>query len=460
MTLGPGAVNGAGAMLLSTTGTLRHAKLAFLWLVLAASTLVPAGTTRAAFPGVNGKIIFVGQESWDYDIYSVNVDGSELTNLTNNSSDVDLYPQWSPDGERIAYETHREGYGDYRIAVMDADGGNKVLLGSSAARMPAWSPDGAKIAYWKYINEIQVVDLATGQESSPLTGPSAANDYDPAWSPDGTKIAFTSDRDGNNEVYVMNADGTQETRLTEDIGPNMWPSWHPDGSRILFGGNTQIMVMNADGTGQAPLASGSSAAWSPDGTKVVLDGLRIIELDGTLVTTVPIGITISNPAYPDWQPVPDSDLDGIPDETDNCPEASNPTQNDKDGDGAGNACDADDDNDGVVDSNDLCPLAPGERDHNGCQPSSVMLSIAKRAFTIRAKGRIVPTHSGVAVRVTLVRKRHGHFRTVVSRSPLLDASGRFSLNLKRPRPGTCRIRAVFPRDADHESSRSRVTFRC
>jgi WD40-like Beta Propeller Repeat/Thrombospondin type 3 repeat len=435
--------------------------LAFLCLAVASGVIVrPVESAEAAFPGANGKIVFVGQESGDYDIYSVNVDGSELTNLTNNSSDVDLYPQWSPDGKRIAYETRRDGFGDYRIAVMDADGSNEAFMGSSTARMPAWSPDGTKIAYWKYINEIYVVDVATGQELGPLTGPSAANDYDPAWSPDGTKIAFTSDRDGNDEVYVMNADGTQESRLTDNSVPDKWPSWHPDGSKILFASNTQITVTNANGTSPTPVATGSSAAWSPDGAKIVLDGLRIVQSDGTPITTIPVSDTISSPSYPDWQPLPDSELDGVPDELDNCPKAANSGQTDTDGDGAGNACDADDDNDGVNDSRDLCPLASGDRDHSGCEPSSVTLSVSKTKYTVRARGSVVPTHSGIPVRVTLLRKRHGRFRRVSSKSPVLDLSGRFSVNFRRPNPGTCKVKAQFRRDHDHDASSSRVTFRC
>ncbi len=73
-----------------------------------------------------------------------------------------------------------------------------------------------------------------------------------AWSPDGTKIAFTSDRDGNFEIYVMNADGRNPTRLTSDPATDNFPAWSPDGTKIAFDsrrdGNFEIYVMNADGT--------------------------------------------------------------------------------------------------------------------------------------------------------------------------------------------------------------------
>jgi hypothetical protein len=149
----PDLINGAqGSKRMATlrAKASRHGISALLWLAFVAGVSVaPQEVAQAAFPGINGRIVFVGQESGDYDIYSVNVDGTNLVNLTNNTGHADLFPQWSPDGQRIAYETHHEGFGNYQIAVMDADGSNKTMLGSSAARMPAWSPDGTKIAYWK-----------------------------------------------------------------------------------------------------------------------------------------------------------------------------------------------------------------------------------------------------------------------------------------------------------------------
>ena len=80
----------------------------------------------------------------------------------------------------------------------------------------------------------------------------AGDDWYPAWSPDGQRIAFMSDRDGNDELYVMDADGSNPTRLTQDAGRDWYSAWSPDGQRLAFvsdrDGNAEIYVIAADGS--------------------------------------------------------------------------------------------------------------------------------------------------------------------------------------------------------------------
>ena len=141
------------------------------------------------------------------------------------------------------------------------------------------------------------------------------HDGELSWSPDGSKIAFSSVRDGKLEIYVMNADGTGQVRLTNNPGGNWSPSWSPDGRRITFvsyrDSNWEIYVMNADRTGQVNLtdnpASDENPSWSPDGKRIAFasdrDGnweIYMMNADGT----GQVNLT-NNPASdenPSWSP--------------------------------------------------------------------------------------------------------------------------------------------------------------
>jgi hypothetical protein len=194
-------------------------------------TLVPT-----PLGGGNGQIAFTSYRDGNFELYVMNADGSEQTRLTNNPAE-DSEPTWSPDGKHIAFYSNRDG--NYEIYVMNADGSEQTRLTDNTA-----------------------------------------GDYAPVWSPDGNRIAFSSDRDGNDEIYVINADGSELTRLTNSLAGDVVTAWSPDGNHIAFQSvrddpslstcmsdfncNYEIYVMNADGSEQTRLTNNAANDLSPD----------------------------------------------------------------------------------------------------------------------------------------------------------------------------------------------------
>jgi Tol biopolymer transport system component len=252
------------------------------------------------FPGPNGQIAFSSnrdthpedEENDKDEVYVMNADGSGETRLTNNDAD-DVEPSWSPDGEKIAFTSYRDG--DAEIYVMNADGSDVTRLTDNDDAddiHPTWSPDGEKIAFSSDRddeetgrNDIFVMDATDGSDVTRLTDNDDADDIHPTWSPDGEKIAFSSDRDDNEGVYdifVMDAtDGSDVARLTDNDTTDQHPTWSPDGEKIAFtsyrDGNAEIYVMNAnDGSGETRLTNNDitddiQPTWSPDGEKIAFN---------------------------------------------------------------------------------------------------------------------------------------------------------------------------------------------
>jgi Tol biopolymer transport system component len=159
-----------------------------------------------------------------------------------------------------------------RIHVMSVGGfdtGRLTQERSGNNSQPTWSPDGAGIAFVSdrnEQNEIYTMD-ANGRNSKRLTY-AMGDDVSPAWSPDGKRIAFVSNRDGQKEIYLIDADGTDPTRMTDDEGDDISPVWCPDGKIIAFvsnrAGQDGIYVMDGDGRNERFLVEGSPPLiWSP-----------------------------------------------------------------------------------------------------------------------------------------------------------------------------------------------------
>jgi len=182
---------------------------------------------------------------------------------------------------RIAFQSNRAGA--FKLFVLDRAGVRQLTDGPGNDMKPAWSPDGRRVTFFSDRDgkeDIYVVD-ADGRNLRRLTT-DPAGDREPAWSPDGRRIAFASEREGALNVWTMNADGTDQRRLTNyRIGKAAIPAWSPDGRWIAFTSNVRlgwrVSVIDSEGKEERVIASERGdcrPAWSPDGRSIAFVSVR------------------------------------------------------------------------------------------------------------------------------------------------------------------------------------------
>jgi Tol biopolymer transport system component len=188
----------------------------------------------------------------------------------------DYNPSMSPDGAKVAFVSDR--YGRAELYLTRAEGSTPARLTTDGCfhQHPSWSPDGRQL-YWERqcadgMFRIVRGDLKYDEDGSQgmyaslvnvreLTGQEANNNW-PRVSPDGTSVVFTSYRDGNAEVYIMDVNGANQRRLTNNAAADEAATWSSDGRQLAFASNRDgdydIYVMNTDGSGQSALTSNSA----------------------------------------------------------------------------------------------------------------------------------------------------------------------------------------------------------
>jgi TolB protein len=269
---------------------------------LSTMTTASSSTTLAV---ADRRIVFSSARGETMGLYIVQPDGTDIQPLPMATLSVDE-PMWSPDKTRILFHGYQTAKGaevdfdefiDIDIYVIDDDGGNPLRLTDCVCTDLSgnWSPDGERIVFTSdragplgteatnisfYVMDIYVMDN-DGSNVIRLTD-DPGHDIAPAWSPDGTQIVFISLRTGNSGLYVMNADGSSVTLLLWDPAFDVdRPAWSPDGTTIVYQQDPgpDLWLMNSDGTNRRNITNTSYAddgepEWSHDGTQIVFQSDR------------------------------------------------------------------------------------------------------------------------------------------------------------------------------------------
>jgi Tol biopolymer transport system component len=279
------------------TQVLRTCAFSLLTLTVA---VLASSSALAQTTGPNGKIAYVvnmGLPDNTTDIWVMDADGTNQTDITNTPSVSEYNPIWSPDGTKIAYVTGDNIFSG--VWTMNADGTSQTKLStfSGVEFGPTWSPDSTRLALVRYVPGIGIsiqfdifVVAVDGSSDVNITN-SDFDELEPSWSPDGKRIAFAGVRFGGSfttwQIVTVDPDGSNEADLIVMDHENRSPNWSPDSTKLTFMAQFnnpccetwQVWAMNSDGSGATNLSNDSTVndmwpSWSPDGSLIIFSSTR------------------------------------------------------------------------------------------------------------------------------------------------------------------------------------------
>jgi CubicO group peptidase (beta-lactamase class C family) len=206
----------------------------------------------------------LGRGTCNTDVYAVRPDGTGLVRLTEDPSSEWGSVAFSPDGARILFASNRTG--DDELFAMNADGSGVAQITRSPGvdGFPSWSPDGQRIAFVSIRSGVRAIYTASrdGSNVVMLTEGLLA-----AWSPNGTAIAYSRERQGSSgdlDLWVMGDDGSNQRRLTDRDGDELWPTWSPDATKVAFTAEGEIGIVDVERGSVNDLDLNIGASVDPD----------------------------------------------------------------------------------------------------------------------------------------------------------------------------------------------------
>jgi TolB protein len=268
------------------------------------------------------QLAFASNRDGSYEIYLMNGDGSSRRQLTHDSILPTHRFVWSPDGSQIAFVARPVLNSE--IFVVDTRSGlsRNLTNHDSSDEMPVWSPDGSQIAFLSNRSggqwAVHIMD-SNGAYVRRVGDMTAGYKLAFDWSPNSNSIAFVSYSTGSGDIYTINADGTNLTRISDSGDLEFNPIWSPDGTQIAFMGiensQTVIFTINADGSSRARLAAHpepcdehhAGLAWSHDRNQIAFGihgdqepGVYVMDTDGSYVNH--LFYAANDKPFPVWRP--------------------------------------------------------------------------------------------------------------------------------------------------------------
>jgi len=286
----------------------------------------PANDSDPGWSPDRAQIVFTSDRTGISQIYILTMEDMEVVQLTNHPAGA-MSPTWSPDGRRVAFVSTNAD--NRTILIQESRAGGEITrvpVDVTGLANLAWAPSGDIIAFSAFVvggtgeeRDIYSLDISRNTMVNLTNQP--GDDDNPSWTPKGDKLAFQSDRDGDENIYVMQADGTLQTPLTDDPAADVEPDWSSDGCLIAFSsdrsGAFDIHLMSDSGAEQSALAPFDAddlqPHWPPPAAQIVselavaagvhtdLRDLFVLSDTGTKIIEV-LKSDTSDETMPDWSP--------------------------------------------------------------------------------------------------------------------------------------------------------------